>query len=300
MRLRVLMSGMVLGLASACGGTAESQLFNGSSPDSGTKPGSDSSTPPSDASADARSDSSIDSSTDAGADSQAIDAKPVDAGCPSFCATHTPMAGTCSDFDESSAIPSTWTVVTNSGGSVTISEAEAVSCSNSLSADLPQVTLGSVTSADALADTPFALSSASTASLDLEVYLPDNDTKSYVTFFALKLGDGAALGLQHHGDAFWFLGNSSYTSSINVSLTTAPLVGAWNHMTLTVVYGPSAGSATLTYEGEDHAMHTVNFTGATSSGSASGGTAIVGMSAPGQTEAEFTAYYDNVIVRTPK
>jgi hypothetical protein len=299
MRRVALMSGMVVGVVAACGGSASSPLLIGSSPDSGT---TDSSTHSIDAGADralpADTGLAEGPSRDSNVDSEAVDAKSHhDAGCPSFCAKHTPTPGSCNDFDESSSIPSDLTVVANDGGSVTISETEAVSCTNSLSAELPMIGSPSTSAAVAFAEGPFTASS-STITLDLDVYLPD-DTMSYVTFFALKLGDGLPLGLQHHGDAFWFLGNSSQApeTSINVGLTTPPLVGAWNHMTLEVVYSTTAGSATLTYEGDDHTTHSVMFSGATTASSSSDGMALLGMIAPETTETAFATYYDNVVLR---
>jgi hypothetical protein len=302
MRRLVLMSGMVLGLIAACGGTTGSPLDNGGggSSDSGTKPGMDSGTTPGpDGAADGTSMSDTGSADTKPMDARrdtAPDAKtPFDAGCPSFCATHTPKNGTCDDFDESKAVPSDWTVVVNDGGSVAISEAEAFSCSSSLSAYLPMITISSVMAASALAENAFKV--GSTVTLDLEVYLPDNDMTSFVTYFALRLGNDAALGLQHHGDGDWFLGNSSTSFPINTALPMPPLVGAWNHMALAIDYSTSAGSATLTYEGSDLTAQSVMFSGATETGAYPDGTAIVGMSAPFETEAAFTAYYDNVIVR---
>jgi hypothetical protein len=305
MRRLVLMSGMVLGLIAACGGTTGSPLDNGGggsggSSDSGTKPGMDSGITSPDGAADSTSMSDTGSADtkpmDARRDTAPDAKKPFDAGCPSFCATHTPKTGTCNDFDESNAVPSDWTVVVNDGASVTVSEAEAFSCSNSLSAYLPMITTSTVMGASALAENAFK-ASGSTVTLDLEAYLPDNDMKSFVTYFALKLGNDPALGLQHHGDGNWYLGNSSTSFPINMALPMPPLVGAWNHMILAIDYTTSAGSATLTYAGSDSTPQSVMFSGVTETGAYPDGAAVVGMSAPFETEAAFTAYYDNVIVR---
>jgi|HubBroStandDraft_1064217.scaffolds.fasta_scaffold219589_1 hypothetical protein len=290
-----LMSGMMLGFAAACGGASSSPLTGAGAPDSGTHPGSDTGT---DSGSDSGTQPGSDSATDSGTDSGKPDTGSVDAGCPSFCAKHTPADGTCDDFDESSAVPSSLKITTSAGGSVTISMAEAFSCSNSLSASLPMVLGNSAGSADAFAAIGFA--AATQVTLDLEVYLPAADMESFVTYFALKLGDNSALGLQHHADPDWYLSNGP-SFSINEGLNTAPLVGAWNHMTLTVVYSATSGSASLTYEGVDHAPHTVSYSGATESASSPvGGEAIVGMVASGKTEAAFTAYYDNVVVSVTK
>jgi hypothetical protein len=134
--------------------------------------------------------------------------------------------------------------------------------------------------------------------LDLWVYLPVEDTASFVTYFSLQPGDALPLGLTHHGDPDWFL-SSAPCCAINVWLTTPPLAGAWNHMSLDVVYDTRAGSAALSYEGVDRQPHTVTFDGPTALNVPAAVTASVGMDAPGATEAPFAAYYDNIVVTTP-
>ncbi len=233
--------------------------------------------------------------TDSGSDSGQRDAGDADAGCPAFCATHGPAKGACADFDESAAVPKAWKVTASDGGTVTISMAEAFSCSSSLSSALPMESISSVGSADAYAAIPFITQDDGIVSLDLEVYLPTNDTMSYVSFFALVQADAGPLGLQHHADASWYLSDGP-TITIDQQLTTPPLVGAWNHMTLTVLFSRTAGTASLMYEGDDHAPHTVSFSGPTSPGAAANGEAFVGMIATGATEGAFTAYYDNVVL----
>jgi hypothetical protein len=306
----VLMSVIVIGAAAACGGAAGSSLDGDAGPDTGNHSHSDSGNPmgsetgtppPTDSGTDTGTptDSGGHHKKDAEADTGKADTGPVDAGCPSFCASHTPTDGTCNDFDESSTIPSALKVTTSNGGTVAVSMAEAFSCANSLSSSLPMETGSSVGGSDAYAAIPFTLGTG-TVTLDLEVYLP-NDMTSYVLFFGLAVGNSNALGLEHHGDTDWFLSNGP-SLTINQGLTTPPLVGAWNHMTLTVLYSETAGTASLAYEGNDHTPHTVMYSGPTlfSTATPTMGQAIVGMAASAMTEAPFTAYYDNVVVTVAK
>jgi hypothetical protein len=287
-----LVSVVVLGLATACGGVESSLADAGresgtdaatqSGRDSGIHNGTDSGTHPA-------TDSGRDSGTHSGRD-----AGGGDGGCPSYCAMFTPGDGTCADFDESSVVPKAWKVTTSEGGTVTISTAEAFSCSNSLSSTLPMESV-SVGSADAYAASSFITPDDGVVSLDLEIYLPTNDTMSYVSFFALVQADAGPLGLQHHADANWYLSDGP-TVTIEQQLTTPPLLGAWNHMTLAVRFSRTAGTASLTYEGNDHAPHAVSYSGPTSPGAAVNGEAFLGMIATGATEGDFTTYYDNVFV----
>jgi hypothetical protein len=136
------------------------------------------------------------------------------------------------------------------------------------------------------------------AVLDLWLYLPVEDTTSYVTYFYLQPGDVLPLGLTHHGDPFWFL-SSAPCCAINVGLTPSPLVGAWNHMRLDVIYDTNMGSAKLTYDGDDLQAHTATYDGPTANIVPKEVTVSVGMDAPGVPQAGFVAYYDNVVVTTP-
>jgi hypothetical protein len=138
--------------------------------------------------------------------------------------------------------------------------------------------------------------------MDVEAYLPSNDTKSYVAFFGVRpTAEQTGAYVTHHGDAFWFISAfAPVTGSINVAINPAPLTGAWNHMTLDVHFGQgNAGSVTLTYTGADNMMHTATGTGTTANAAVAAVSAAAGMAVSGFTgaEAAFDAYYDNVVVQ---
>jgi hypothetical protein len=220
----------------------------------------------------------------------------ADASCPSFCGGQPGQAAFCSDFDKEPS-PTDWTTtIATNGGTVMLTQALEVSCPNALVVIVPQVaTAAGSAAAKVTKDIPGGRTPH--AIVALEVYLPSNDTKSYVTYFGVRPTAELATGVYftHHGDTVWFL--SSSTSPSIVGLSVPPLTGAWNAMTLDVTFGSgSAGAVTLTYMGADHANHVVSGGGTTANASVGGVTVEVGMLASGITEAAFTAYYDNVVV----
>jgi hypothetical protein len=144
--------------------------------------------------------------------------------------------------------------------------------------------------------------------LDLEAKLPA-PTSSPLLFFELDANPGGAIiRLEHDSGApTWSLGGWAWTKNggstvftqVHVPLPSAPLTGSWNHMVLDVVYDPTAGSATLTYDGADGATHTAVFNGPTTGGlsTPTTGEAILGMSQMmGAIEAPFVVHYDDVLV----
>jgi hypothetical protein len=277
----------------ACGGSSGTELTDGGG-------GSDTGT---DGSSVTDGSSNQDSSS-----SDASDA----ANCPDFCATITPTPAFCSDFDSESMPADSTQLTTSMGGAVTIEQADQVSCPNGLAATLPQITgQGQDSIADAKVRKDVAsIATVTEAIVKLDGYLPSNDMASYVSFFGVRSTTDPKSGiyLTHHGDAFWFLTQGGF--GLNVGVTPAPLTGAWNEMTLDVVFGnQSTDKVTFTYTGVDNATHVVTCSGAqccggstcagvTASAPVASVSVEIGMEASGNTEAAFATYYDNVVLTT--
>ncbi len=278
----------------ACGGSSGTGLDDGGGNDTGT--GSDG------------NNVSDGQNQDVSSSSDASDA----ANCPDFCAAISPTPAFCSDFD-SESMPTDWTQMTTSmGGMVTIEQSDEVSCPNGLSATLPQIqgaSQGAVEDAKVRKDVA-SISTVAEAVVKLEGYLPSNDTMSYVSFFGVRATSNPKSGiyLTHHGDAFWFLTQNGF--GLNVGVSPAPLTGAWNEMTLDVVFGnQSTDKVTFTYTGVDNITHVITCMGAqccgsgtcagvTASAPVAGVSVEIGMEASGNTEAAFATYYDNVVLTT--
>jgi hypothetical protein len=224
------------------------------------------------------------------------------ASCPDFCTGLTKNLF-CSDFDQESS-PTDWTAtVATGGGAVVIAGGQNVSCPNGLHASVPQAQSSSATGPTALVAKDVA-AAGNHVVLDADVYLPSNDTKSYVGFLGVRptAEQGSGAFVTHHGDAFWFVSVAQpVNGSLNVAISPAPLTGAWSHMTLDVHFGQgNAGSITLTYIGADNASHMVTGMGTTANATVTGATVEAGMFVAGFTgsEAAFDAYYDNVVLKT--
>jgi hypothetical protein len=274
----------IFGVAVACGGTGDDIL---------TQDGGD---------------ASSGSDVTQGQDGQGADTSVGDTGadgsdgaaCPGYCSGLTTKNLFCSDFDGEVA-PTDWTATVATGsGAVIVAAGKDVSCPNGLHASVPQAAASSAAG-------PIALVSKDVASggghviLDADVYLPSNDTKSYVGFLGVRPTAEQQTGafVTHHGDAFWFV-SSAGNGGMNIAINPAPLTGAWNHMTLDVHFGQgNAGSISLTYTGADNATHTTTGTGTTANASVTGVTVEAGMFVAGFTgsEAAFDAYYDNVVLK---
>lgn len=287
------------GVLCGCGGAAFSASTGG---DAGTSDDG-AGMPPVDGGADGHdtgtpTDSDGGGSTEGGVASDSALAADADAGCGSFCALH-PDALLCSDFDEQAVMqpPSGWNVMASTGATVLVSNAQAESCDHSVLSELP--VLGSNGGTAEATQQVHITGTSPHVVLDLWVYLPVQDTTSFVTYFSQQLGGGSPIGLAHHGDSTWYLNSNPPCCVIDQPLTTPPLVGAWNHMVLDVVYGTS-GMASLAYEGSDMQAHVVTYTGGilVPTGAAAA-TVLLGMVAPGTTQASFSAYYDNVLVTNP-
>jgi len=225
----------------------------------------------------------------------ATDAIAVDApSCPSFCASTKSLF--CSDFDGESS-PTDWTsTVATGGGAATIVQSEDVSCPNGLHSSLPMITAQSGASAKVTKNI-VSVSNLTHVVLDLDVYLPSNDTSSYVAFFGVRPTNevGTGVYLTHHGDPYWFLTSAQF-GNVNIGITIPPMTGAWNHMTLDVHLGVT-GAVTLTYTGSDNVQHMVSGNGNTAANASGDVTVEVGMQSLGATEAAFDAYYDNVVLK---
>ncbi len=277
------------GIAVACGGTGDDSLLG----DGGDASNNTDVTQNQDGQA---------GDTGNGGDSSTADASDA-ASCPDYCTGLSTKNLFCSDFDGEVA-PTDWTAtVATGGGAVVIAGGQNVSCPNGLHASVPQ------SAGNALAG-PIALVSKDVATagnhvvLDADVYLPSNDTKSYVGFLGVRpTGEqGSGAFVTHHGDAFWFVSVAQPANgTLNIAISPAPLTGAWNHMTLDVHFGQNnAGSVTLTYIGADNASHMVTGMGTTANAAVTGATVEAGMFVAGFTgsEAAFDAYYDNVVLKS--
>jgi hypothetical protein len=234
-----------------------------------------------------------DGSADASSDTSA-----ADASCgPSFCATQALSQGTvCTDFDESSSVPTDWTQELLHGGSVSITSSSADAC-QSLQALMPSQPDAGQTG-NSLARISKLMTVAGTsahATLDLDVLLPTNDTMSYAFFFGIRAGN-VTIGLTHHGDPYWFV--SSSPASVNLALATAgPVLGKWTHMTFDLKYETAQTTVSLTYVRADTNAQD-NVTGSAPVGATGVPNAVtfqVGIEAPGFVETNLAASYDNVI-----
>lgn len=186
----------------------------------------------------------------------------VEGGCPSrFCAS---QGGFCADFDESTNLPSGWTA-TSFDGTPSVGSSQYVSCPNSLEVSLPSHQNAPAPGVYASATT----NALSTATLELDVYLPDGDSGDPCLFFGLQSGSDPPWGLLFYlsGGNDWRL--TQKVGAPTVYLVPPPLTRAWNPMVLSMVFSPDAtqGSATLTYEGVDLQTHTVTLQTATASSS---------------------------------
>ncbi len=167
---RAISIAMALGVV-ACGGSAGSPL-EGDGGDDGS----------------ALNDASVGNDSSTGKDSStgSDSSSGGDASCPSFCASLNGTSIFCSDFDGEST-PVDWTnSIVSQGGAITIVQNEEVSCPNGLGATLPLIANVSTTAADAkVTKDVAAVTNATHAEIDLEAYLPANDTKSYIVFFGV-------------------------------------------------------------------------------------------------------------------
>jgi hypothetical protein len=280
MRLLLGAGVTLFGLVASCGGSDDSALMNDSGMDVAT--GND-----------GNSGQDVQQGTDGGNDTGADSS---DASCPSFCGSVTTSLF-CSDFDMET-MPADWTsTVTMGGGAIAVESMQDVSCPNGLHSSLPMVANSTGALEGKVTKNISTVALLNHVVLKLEVYLPSNDTHSYVAFFGVRPTAEAGTGvyLTHHGDAFWFL-TSAQAGNANIPVTVAPLTGAWNQMTLDVVLG-SNGAVSLTYTGSDNMTHTATGSGNTASMASGNVTVEVGMQATGATEAAFDAYYDNVVVQ---
>jgi hypothetical protein len=285
--MRVAIGVVGIFLVTACGGTGDDLLLQ----DGG----------------DASTGSDVQQSQDGSADTGKggdVGADANDAAvCPGYCAGLTTKNLFCSDFDNEVA-PTDWTAtIATGGGAVVVAGTQDVSCPNGLHASVPQSGGNTQVGPIALVSKDIASGGAHVV-LDADVYLPSNDTKSYVGFLGVRPAGEQASGafVTHHGDAFWFVSAAAPSSgSINIAINPAPLTGAWNHMTLDVRFAQgNSGSITLTYTGADNASHMVTGTGTTANAAITAGVTVEsGMFVAGFTgsEAAFDAYYDNVVLK---
>jgi hypothetical protein len=282
--MRVLGVVAIFGIVSACGGTGDDTLLQDSG--GGDVTNGDA--------AQNQDGSSTDTGT--GTDGSGGDG----ATCPDYCAGIKSLF--CSDFDGEQA-PTDWTAtVATAGGAVVVAGTQNKSCPNGLHSSVPAAAGNTLAGPIALVAKDVANGGAHVV-LDADVFLPSNDTKSYVGFLGVRptAEQGTGAFVTHHGDAFWFISNAA-SGNINIAINPSPLTGAWNHMTLDVHFGQgNAGSVSLTYTGTDNATHVATGMGTTANAAVTGGVTVeAGMFVSGYTgsEAAFDAYYDNVVLKS--
>lgn len=255
------------------------------------------------------SDAGVDGSSDDGqvGDGAGGDATSGDAGCnanDSFCSAVNTPHGFCADFDLDleNTLPSPWNDYTNAGYIRVVSN-EWLSCPHALGAMLP-LQDGGVSPdggwrAAAARGAINALNALTSATLELDAYLPSDD-HTFLTFFALvaatSTGNTFAIGLSHHAQG-WYLDSSSTDPFVSVALPTPPPANAWSHMKLDVPYNDTTGTVSLSYVDASNDTIVVTSPPIQTVG-VLGVSASVGLQSPGVTENAFTAYYDNVQLTT--
>ncbi len=229
-----------------------------------------------------------------GGDSSVVDASIDVASCaPTWCTTNPPAAtASCTDFDESTALPSDWTPDVTNGGSVALVSSPADQCL-SLHSHLAQVT---GTAGAARVNHVAAISTSSAhATLALDVYLPKTDAGGTVFYFAIRT-NALSIGLVQRSDGTWWLQSSLGTSTLTSELAQqGPVRGAFTRMVLDVIYQPSAVTATLSYRRADN--NNLDLLNANGSAISLGSSVsfLVGTAATTQTGNDLDAYYDDVV-----
>ncbi|HEY2370803.1 MAG TPA: hypothetical protein VGH87_30630, partial [Polyangiaceae bacterium] len=170
-----------------------------------------------------------------GGDSSVVDASIDVASCaPTWCTTNPPPATSlCTDFDESTAIPTAWTQDVTNGGSVELVSSPADQCLG-VHSHLPTVT-GTAGAARISHAAPISLSTVH-AALALDVYLPKTDAGGTVFYFAIRM-NALSIGLVQRTDGSWWLQSTLGTNTLVSQLAQqGPVRGAFTHMVLDVMY----------------------------------------------------------------
>gem|GEM_PF-4702607 len=216
---------------------------------------------------------------------------------PTFCSSQT--ATFCADFDEPG--DAGWSNAVSDGAVMGTSQAEFVSCPSSLVVDMPPV--GTITPNEgprAVLTKTFTQIGVTQITVDIDLLLPQLALEGFVVLaITTTVDDSWWLDLEHSADGSWFLrvhqGASTSTPSAAV---TNPLLGAWNHMRLTVPVSTSATTvSTLTYATTTGAA-TVMVAAATipTGGVASPEASLnIGAIATSTTSEEDKFYFDNVL-----
>jgi hypothetical protein len=216
----------------------------------------------------------------------------------------------CSDFDESTTTITGWSVDVQGTASVAPSNADFTSCPNSALFDLQQqgaVSLGSQAHAWLHATAP---SSSASIVLAFDVTLPtlgSGVSVDDVTFLRLSKDQDTSwhVALEHSSDGGWFVRVHQGTG---VSTTPSnglnnPLLGSWNHMTLTVLFaGDSTGTVDLTYASTTSSNATINtIVGPNMRAADAPGSQVtldMGVEAESATDQDYKATFDSITLAT--
>jgi hypothetical protein len=195
------------------------------------------------------------------------DAGKSDAATVGYCASLSPAPDFCDDFDEGAANPA-WDQVTSLGGAVAVDAAESVSAPDSMvsTVDANQAE-GSVDLAGYKSLTS-KQGVAGTATLDFEIRIDAGDISSAAdaVLGAIQLYDGNALyDLELEVS---YASASTYAVSLTEDSPSVPhatgatlALGAWTHVTLSVVLPAGNGgatTATMTIDGSSTLSTTVH------------------------------------------
>jgi hypothetical protein len=212
---------------------------------------------------------------------------------------------TCDDFDE--AIPPKWANdITATGATIDPTQSTATSCPNAMQVVFPVV-------ATAIGE-PHAYAvaqlgtSAHDVTLAFDALIPQFPSSStgnvdgFVIFGLRETVDGSwSVRLERSPDQHWFVrlhqgtGTSQNLGGSNVDDI---LLGAWNHMSLTVHYAAdNTGTASFTYQ-NDKAPVTVQLANVQTMGTAAGEylTFAAGAAALSATSKPYTFLYDSIAI----
>jgi hypothetical protein len=228
-------------------------------------------------------------SPDASDDASPADGAVDGGGGPEACTSGLACSGTqaaCVTFDPNEG---PFTDQSLSPGSTSISTDEYVTCPSSLLSDLP-TTGASVGKAIVSHDFTETGQSAN-ITVDLSVWLPANANGAF-SALAVRIGDMDVVQLASSAGS-WFLRVLASGESRSIQ----PVLGAWNHMVLQVVFSndTNIGEASLTYDADGGARPTAIIKDRTTSSIAIT-TITADLGLQGTTTAAMKAYYDDVIV----
>jgi hypothetical protein len=245
------------------------------------------------------------------ADSGGADAGVDGALCGTFCLMQPKITGqlSCDDFDESMNIPAQWSVDTQTPGGIGVTATDWVSCPHALVGDVP------VVSATPVGNPPphafvrsITQSGAANVVLTFDVNLPKlpaigTGLADGMTFVSLNKDQDPSwrITLEHSSDGGWFIRDHQGTGGGTTSQGITPLLGGWNHMSLTVLYDPNNGKIDLTYtdgSGAQANMPSIKNTATIRSGDSPGQQIDLrlGIEADLATSSEWKVRFDDVVL----